>query len=168
MMCGRSKMLILNSGGTLNKRYNALNGELEVPYDNFALEEIVRSCNEQFLIAGVIYKDSLEMDGHDRKKFADIISHSDEDRFVIVHGTDTMDKSAEFLAEIFSENIIVLTGAMKPYEIDKTEASFNLGMAIGFAKIAHEPGVYICMNGYIERWDCLQKNRKLGKFELVK
>lgn len=168
MMYGKSKMLILNSGGTFNKRYNMLSGELEVPYDNFALEEIVKSCGGEFLIAGVIYKDSLEMDSHDRKKFADIIIHSDESKFVIVHGTDTMDKSAEFLSEVFTDKIIILTGSMKPYEIDKTEASLNLGMAIGFAKAVQEAGIYICMNGYIEKWDSLQKNRKLGKFELVK
>jgi L-asparaginase len=167
-MCGRNNMLILNSGGTFNKRYNTLNGELEVPYDNFALDEIVKSCDKSFLIAGLIYKDSLEMDAHDRKKFADIISHSDENKFIIIHGTDTMDKSAEFLSEIFSDHVIVLTGAMKPYEIDKTEASFNLGMAIGFAKAVQDYGIYICMNGHVEKWDCLQKNRKLGKFELVK
>lgn len=161
-------MLILNSGGTFNKRYNMVSGELEVPYDNFALEEIVKSCDGQFSIAGVIYKDSLEMDAHDRKKFGDIISHSSENRFVIVHGTDTMDKSAEFLAEVFTDKIIILTGAMKPYEIDKTEASLNLGMAIGFAKAVQVYGVYICMNGYVEKWDYLEKNRKFGKFKLVK
>jgi len=161
-------MLILNSGGTFNKRYNAISGELEVPYDNLAIEEIVKSCDGQFMIAGVIYKDSLEMDAYDRKQLAEIIMHSLENKFVIVHGTDTMDKSAEFLSEIFTDRMIVLTGAMQPFEIDKVEPSFNLGMAIGFLKSLHENGVYICMNGYVEKWDFLEKNRKLGKFELVK
>jgi L-asparaginase len=161
-------MLILNSGGTFNKRYNAISGELEVPYDNLAIEEIVKSCNGQFMIAGVIYKDSLEMDAYDRKKLAEIIMHSLENKFVIVHGTDTMDKSAEFFSEIFVDRMIILTGAMQPFEIDKVEASFNLGMAIGFLKSLNECGVYICMNGYVEKWDSLEKNRKLGKFELVK
>jgi L-asparaginase len=161
-------MLILNSGGTFNKRYNMLSGELEVPYDNFALEEITKSCDAALSIAGIIYKDSLEMNADDRKQFADIIVHSDEVKFIIVHGTDTMDKTAEFLAEVFTDKIIVLTGAMKPFEIDKVEASFNLGMSMGFLKSIEEHGVYICMNGYIEKWDCLEKNRKLGKFELVK
>jgi len=161
-------MLILNSGGTFNKRYNPLSGELDVPYDNLAIETILRSCDCVYNLAGVIYKDSLEMDIQDRKKLADIISHSDERQFVIVHGTDTMDKSAAFLSEIFTDKIIVLTGAMKPFEIDNVEATLNLGMAIGYAKAAHESGVYICMSGYIELWDKLQKNKKIGKFELVK
>ena len=38
-------MLILNSGGTLNKRYNKQNGDLEVPYDNNTILKILKSCN---------------------------------------------------------------------------------------------------------------------------
>ncbi|MDD2790496.1 MAG: asparaginase domain-containing protein [Sulfurimonas sp.] len=161
-------MLILNSGGTFNKRYNPLSGILEVPYDNLAIETILSSSDCVYNLAGVIYKDSLEMDAEDRKQFANIITHSDERVFVIIHGTDTMDISAEFLSEIFTDRIIVLTGAMKPFEIDKVEASLNLGLAIGFAKAIKEEGVYICMSGHVQKWDAIEKNKKLGKFELVK
>ena len=31
-------MLILNCGGTFNKRYNVVDGTLEVPYDNRAID----------------------------------------------------------------------------------------------------------------------------------
>lgn len=160
-------MLILNSGGTFNKRYNPLNGELEVPYDNFAIEDILSRGDVSYDLAGVVYKDSLEMDSEDRKMIANIIFHSEDDTFVIVHGTDTMDVTAEFLAEIFEDRKIVLVGAMKPYEIDKTEASFNFGMAVGFAKGVCENGVYICMSGHVESYEKMQKNRDLGKFEIV-
>ncbi|DAB30501.1 MAG TPA: asparaginase [Sulfurimonas sp. UBA12504] len=161
-------MLILNSGGTFNKRYNPLSGELDVPYDNLAIEAILTNSDCVYTLAGVIYKDSLEMDLQDRKQLANIVSQSNECVFVIVHGTDTMDKSAAFLSEIFTDKIIILTGAMRPFEIDKVEASFNLGMAIGFAKAAHENGIYICMSGHVKKWDALYKNKQLGKFELVK
>lgn len=160
-------MLILNSGGTFNKKYNKLNGELEVPYDNYAIEKILQSLDFKFDIAGVIYKDSLEMDLNDRKILARVIMESTDDTFIIVHGTDTMHLSAEFLSEIFDDRKIVLVGAMKPFEIDNIEASLNLGMAIGFAKAVSEYGVYICMSGYIELWNKIEKNTKFGKFELV-
>ena len=78
------------------------------------------------------------------------------------------DLSAEFLSEIFEDKKIVLVGSMKPFEIDKVEASLNLGMAIGYLKALNECGVFICMNGFIEPWDKIQKNRKFGKFEIVK
>ncbi len=159
-------MLILNSGGTFNKRYNMLSGELEVPVDNYAIERILESFENKPPLAGVVYKDSLEMDMNDRKMIADIIYHSTEREFVIVHGTDTMDITAEFLSEIFEDRIIVLTGAMKPFEIDNVEASLNLGLAIGFASSCEKDGVYICMSGYIEPWDKIKKNKNLGRFEV--
>ncbi len=160
-------MLILNSGGTFNKRYNSLNGELEVPYDNLAIEKIMSNVNGAYNLAGVVYKDSLEMDSNDRKMLANIIYESTDDKFIIVHGTDTMHVTAEFLSEIFEDRKIVLTGAMKPLEIDNIEASFNLGMAIGFLHSEVENGVYICMSGLIEPWDQIVKNKSIGKFEIV-
>ncbi len=160
-------MLILNSGGTFNKKYNSLNGELEVPYNNSSIEKILQSVESKYDLAGVIYKDSLDMNMDDRKMLAKIIMESKDDTFIVVHGTDTMHMSAEFLSEIFEDRKIVFVGAMKPFEIDTIEASFNLGMAMGFAKALKEHGVYICMNGYVEPWKNIQKNTKFGKFEVV-
>jgi L-asparaginase len=160
-------MLILNTGGTFNKIYNKLNGELEVPYNNSAIDEILENYSLEYDIAGVVYKDSLDMDAHDRKILADIIMESDDDTFIMIHGTDTMHITAEFLNEIFDDRKIILVGAMKPFSIDKIEASFNLGMALGFANNNQENGVFICMNGYVKLWNQLNKNRTLGKFELV-
>ena len=159
-------MLVLNSGGTFNKRYNPLSGELEVPVDNYALERIMADFVEMPPLSGVVYKDSLEMTMEDRKMIADIIFHSSEKEFIIVHGTDTMEVTAEFLSEIFDDRIIVLTGAMKPFEVDKVEASLNFGLALGFAKGCKTNGVYICMNGFVEPWEKIRKNRSLGRFEV--
>lgn len=161
-------MLILNTGGTFNKRYNQLTGELEVPVDNKALESILASSNMKYNKAGVIYKDSLDIDSFDRKMLTSIIMESKEDTFIVIHGTDTMDKTAEFLDAIFDDRKIILVGAMKPFEIEAVEATLNLGMALGFAKAVDKAGVYICMSGYIEPWNLLVKNRKKGSFELVK
>ena len=161
-------MLILNSGGTFNKRYNPLSGELEIPYDNYAIEKILNSYNDSYNLAGVVYKDSLEMDVEDRKMLANIIMESSDDTFIIVHGTDTMELTSEFLDEVFDDRKIILVGAMNPLEIDNIEASLNLGIAIGFSKAVRQNGIYICMNGYVETWNKLQKNRLQGKFELVK
>lgn len=160
-------MLILNSGGTFNKQYNPLSGELEVPYNNDAIKRILESVDVDYDLAGVIYKDSLDMTIQDRKMLASVIMESKDDTFIIVHGTDTMHVSAEFLSEIFDDRKIVLVGAMKPFEIDRVEASLNLGMAIGFARAIAKNGVYICMSGYVETWDNIRKNTKFGKFEIV-
>ena len=161
-------MLILNIGGTFNKRYNMITGELEVPYDNEAVGYILSSATEDFNPAGTVYKDSLQMDSEDRKMIARIIMESSDDTFVLIHGTDTMSVTAEFLDEIFDDRKIILTGAMKPFEIEQSEASFNLGMAIGFAKAKPQNGVYICMSGYVAPWQEIEKNRSAGKFQIVR
>ena len=161
-------MLILNSGGTFNKRYNKINGEFEVPYDSLAVVRVLDSVDSKYDLAGVIFKDSLDMDIEDRKTLTNIIMESKDSSFLIIHGTDTMHETAQFLDEIFEDRKIVITGAMKPYEIDKSEASFNIGMSMGFLKAKPKNGVYICMNGYIKNWSRLTKNKQLGKFELVK
>jgi len=160
-------MLILNSGGTFNKRYNPLNGLMEVPYDNDAVEHILESVHLKYGLAGVVYKDSLEMDSNDRKMIANIIMESSEDTFIIIHGTDTMEESAEFLNEVFDNRKIILTGAMQPFEIDAIEASLNLGVAIGYAQVLEESGVFICMNGFVKPWNKLVKNKNMGRFEFV-
>ena len=160
-------MLILNSGGTFNKRYNPLTGELTVPYDNDAIEKILESINYKYGLAGVVYKDSLDIDVNDRKMLANIIMESTDDTFIIIHGTDTMDLSAEFLDEVFDDRKIILTGSMKPFEIDTIEATLNLGIAIGFSHSVEDYGVYICMNGFVSPWNKLIKNKLLGKFEIV-
>ena len=161
-------MLILNCGGTFNKRYNKLDGTLEVPCDSMAIDEILKSVEADYGVAGVIFKDSLDMDIEDRKMLASIIMQSQDKEFIIIHGTDTIAETAEFLNEIFDDRKIVLTGAMKPYEIDKVESSLNLGISIGFVQACNDNGVYICMNGYISPFEKIVKNKELGKFELVK
>ncbi|MEA3227479.1 MAG: asparaginase domain-containing protein [Campylobacterota bacterium] len=160
-------MLILNSGGTFNKRYNLRTGELDVPYDNNAIEKILESYTPNYDLAGVVYKDSLEIDSNDRKMLTNIIMESTDDSFIIVHGTDTMDITAEFLDSIFEDRKIVLVGAMKPFEIDNVEATLNLGVAIGFLNAQPENGIYISMNGYSIKWNTIVKNRAKGRFELV-
>lgn len=161
-------MLILNSGGTFNKRYNKINGELEVPFDNDAVEEILSYYDAQYDLAGVIYKDSLEMTSDDRRMLANIILDSNDDTFIVVHGTDTMHITAEFLHEVFEDKKIILVGAMEPFEINKIEATLNLGIALGFSKAEIKNGVYISMNGHISLWNKIEKNRDIGKFEIVR
>ena len=160
-------MMILNLGGTFNKRYNPLHGEMEVPVDNKAVESILKNINLDISLAGAIYKDSLDMDLNDRKMLTSIIAESKEKKFIVVHGTDTMRESAEFLDTVLDDRVIILTGAMVPFEIDPVEATANLSMALGYAKAQKEPGIYIAMQGSVEKYNRLVKNRKLGKFELV-
>jgi L-asparaginase len=161
-------MLILNTGGTFNKRYNPISGELEVPYDNFAVESILSSLHVSDMpLAGAVYKDSLEMTAEDRKMIASIILQSEEKVFIVIHGTDTMHLSAALLDALLEDQVVIFTGAMVPFSIDSVEATANLAMAIGFAKSHPSKGAYICMSGEVLPHDQISKNRVRGVFERV-
>ena len=105
-------MLILNTGGTFNKCYNPLTGELFVPSDNGAVEEILQSLVIDIKVQGILYKDSLDMDDTDRSLLADTIAKTDEKVIIVVHGTDTMDLSAEAIARLALQKTVVFTGAL--------------------------------------------------------
>ncbi len=160
-------MKILNTGGTLNKRYNKKSGELEVAFDNNAIDQILQSLSYEVEIAGMIYKDSLEFTDDDRLQLASIIKADTSKVLVVVHGTDSINISAEIVSKVVDDRVIVFTGAMRPYEIDPTEASLNIGLALGFAASQPANGVYICMSGIIAPHEQIRKNRSLGKFEVV-
>jgi len=160
-------MLILNTGGTFNKRYNPLSGAMEVPFDNAAIDAIVSRFTCKFDIAGVLYKDSMEFTNDDRKMIADIILASQERCIVIIHGTDTMHLTAAYLDALLEDRVVVLTGAMVPYEVDTVEATANFAMALGYAQAQSHEGVYICMQGLCAPWDRIEKNREQGRFERV-
>lgn len=157
-------MLILNSGGTFNKRYDPIKGELVVPFDNVAIESILRHNSEHSELAGVLYKDSLDMTQEDRATLCKIIAHSQESQFLLVHGTDTMSKSAAFIAEIIEDKTVVLTGAMVPFSIDGVEATANFALAFGFLQASPPAGVYIAMHGLVLPHNEIIKDYQKGQF----
>lgn len=161
----KSKITVINTGGTFNKRYNSLSGELEVPKDSLALDEIINYCyNIDFEVLNIISKDSLEMSDVDRELIVTTIKNCKNQNIIIVHGTDTMDLTAKYLDEKIKDKTIVLTGAMLPISINKVEATLNFSQAIGFLNSNCENGIYISMHGSVKNYKKLIKNRELGKF----
>ena len=82
-------MLIINTGGTFNKCYDPISGELRVSPDNTIVEAMCEALNIPFRIKGILYKDSLEMNDDDRAQLIVAIKQSPEMSIVIIHGTDT-------------------------------------------------------------------------------
>ncbi|WP_024953624.1 asparaginase domain-containing protein [Sulfurospirillum arcachonense] len=161
-------ILIINTGGTFNKRYNPLKGELEVPVDSLAVDSILKYFyNLSYELQNVIHKDSLEMLDSDRQEMAELIQKSPQKKILIIHGTDTKDKTAKYLENIISDKSIVLTGAMVPLSIDTVEANANFSMALGYLLNEPKNGVYIAMHGLVEKHDTVFKNREVGIFQKV-
>ena len=161
----KSKITVINTGGTFNKRYNPLTGELEVPKDSLALDEIISYCyNIDFDVLNVISKDSLDMSDADREFIVKTIKNCKNENIIIVHGTDTIDLTASFIDENIKDKTIVLTGAMLPISINKIEATLNFAQAIGFLNANIENGIYISMHGSVKNYKKLIKNREIGQF----
>ena len=158
------KVLIISTGGTFNKKYDPTSGELEVDKTSEALEEIASKWLCEFEILNIIGKDSLEITNHDRLELLSTIHQSSYDNIILIHGTDTMDITAEYLSDSEIDKTIVLTGAMVPYSIDATEATANLASAYGYINALEVHGIFIAMNGVIGTYDTVKKDRKKGCF----
>jgi len=163
------EILIINVGGTFNKIYNPITGELEIKKNNSLIMDIFKKVfktNFEINIKGILYKDSLDMTKKDRKRLVSFIQKAKYQNIIIIHGTDTIDKTAKYINKKIKDRNIILTGAMMPYSIDGIEATSNLFLAYGYMQNSIN-GVYIALNGVVHRYDKIKKNRKLGKFEII-
>ena len=157
---------LIATGGTFDKRYDPIAGALG--FGRTHLEAIVRRVrlSGPVVIECPMQIDSLEMTDAHRRRVLEACRASPEDRIVVIHGTDTMVETARVLGEAALPKVVVLTGAMVPYDVAESDALFNLGFAAGCARaLGH--GVWIAMNGEAHRWDRVRKNRTLGVFEAV-
>jgi len=161
------KILIISTGGTFNKIYDPIKGEFSIDQASHALEDIASKWLCKFEIINIIGKDSLDMTNHDRLELLAIISRSEYHHVIIIHGTDTMDVTAEYLFDADLEKQIVLTGAMVPYSVEPVEATANLSSAYGYLNGLDKEGIYISMNGVMGSYDRITKDRIQGKFSLL-
>jgi L-asparaginase len=154
-------------GGTFDKRYDPLRGELVFATSHLAaIVERVR-LTIPVTIETLMQVDSLDMREAHRERVLEACRAATEPALVVVHGTDTMPETAAVLGPVFDDaagKTIVLTGAMVPYAITQSDALFNLGFACACAQTLPS-GVWIAMNGRWHRWDAVRKNRDLGVFE---
>jgi len=162
------KILIISCGGTINKLYNELSGELEI--SESVAQNIYSLARGNLCVreVSIIGKDSLDMTDEDRELLADTVKKAKEENIIILHGTDTMDKSAFVLSESIEDKKVVFVGSMKPYSIERDEAIFNFGCAIGFLRSNPAKGVYISMHSLVLPHDEIYKDREVGVFKPLK
>jgi len=154
------------TGGTIDKQYDAISGELTFPDTHIPalLEEA--NCTLDIEIAVLMQKDSLQMTDSDRNKIDQACSVCSAQQIVITHGTDTMVETALQLQSNpkLTDKTIVLTGAMRPYKLGDSDAAFNIGSALQAVQLA-APGVWVTMNGKLFPANQVIKNTTLGQFE---
>ena len=125
---------IFITGGTFDKEYNELNGQLYFK-DTHMSDLLEMGRNKMPVeIRTLMMIDSLEMTDEDRELIAHQCLQCDEEMIVITHGTDTMSDTAGVIAEKVKDKTIVLTGAMIPITFGSSDGLFNLGSALAFVQ----------------------------------
>ena len=158
---------ILITGGTFDKSYNHISGDLF--FDKTHIPEMLKrsKCRLKIEVKTLLMIDSLEMTENDIEKIIEECKLAKSSRIVITHGTDTVVNTAKKIAERIKNKTIVLTGAMIPYAFgSSSDGFFNLGSALSFVQIL-ESGVYVAMNGQYFLFDNVKKNKEKGFFEKI-
>ncbi|MGA3095426.1 MAG: asparaginase domain-containing protein [Bryobacteraceae bacterium] len=158
------RIRILATGGTCDKEYNELTGELYFKDTHISQMLQLGRCHLKVDVRTLMMIDSLQMTDDDRRMILEHCRRAEESRIVITHGTDSMEQTAAVLGNAIEDKTIVLTGAMIPYTFGSSDGLFNLGTALAFVQVL-PPGVYVAMNGRCFPWRTVRKNRELGIFE---
>jgi L-asparaginase len=167
------RITVITTGGTIEKVYDEASGELvnrasqvRRMLDELHLEDTEISVLELMSI------DSLDMTDADRRRILEAArvagaedSTAGADGIVILHGTDTLASTGELLHQELSKLAVpvVLTGAIRPFEMKRSDALQNLTEAL-FATGALPNGVYAVSHGRALRFPGVRKNRSTGTF----
>jgi L-asparaginase len=159
------------TGGTIDKQYQATTGKLNFPTTH--LPQLLQEANStlDIQVQVLMQKDSLEMTDLDRELIDQACSNCKSQMIVITHGTDTMVETAlsllkHVITHKSSNKTIVLTGSMRPFMLQHSDASFNIGAALMAVQLA-PAGVYICMNGQLFNAGEVKKDKPQGLFKTL-
>ncbi len=165
------RITLISTGGTIEKTYDEVSGALSnrssvVP----RMLNRLRLEQTQVNTVDLMHKDSLELDDEDRARIRDAVRlHSsgltNGDGVIIMHGTDTLCITGEFLLEELAplDVPVILTGAMRPYEMKRSDALQNLTESLLAAGVL-APGVYVVAHGRVLAFPGVIKDLALGTF----
>jgi len=158
------KITFIQTGGTIDKDYPKITGGWAFEIDKPAVERILEKLDPSFSfeILSAFKKDSLMIEDGDRIQLLKMIEELENQKIIVTHGTDTMIETANYLSTIANKTII-LTGAMKPERFYNSDASINLGVAVGAINVL-SPGVYVAMHGVVKKHNEIKRDLESGKY----
>jgi L-asparaginase len=164
----------ITTGGTIEKTYDEATGTIE--NRNSIVRRMLRRLRLEGTSVRVIElmsKDSQQMTEDDRRSVAEAVVAAGgspglptaTSGIVILHGTDTLSHTGEHLLRaVPTPRVpIVLTGAMRPFEMTRSDALQNLTEAV-FATGVLPPGVYCVAHGRALAFPGVVKDREAGTF----
>jgi L-asparaginase len=166
------KIIILTTGGTIEKTYDEEEGML-YNRETVIRNKILQKLRTPYLlieVKSIMSKDSLDMDDQDRKIIKQAIERFSQSAqgIVVLHGTDTVDQTMRYCHEQLSTiNIpVVFTGAMKPLGFDDSDALQNIIESICAVQLL-PLGIYLSFHARIFSAPNLRKNRSKRTFEAI-
>jgi L-asparaginase len=164
----KRRIALISTGGTIEKTYDELRGVLE---NQVSVLDIMLASLELRGVAihrvPLMNKDSLDMSPEDHTLIAQTAGRLAEQHagVVVVHGTDRLAVSGERIVELVGTPAapVVLTGAMRPWELRSTDALQNLTEALLAVQLVR-PGVYIAMHNQVLQFPGVIKDPERGTF----
>jgi L-asparaginase len=165
------RIAIISTGGTIEKTYDEFVGRLDNRFS--VLDAMLASLELRGVTIDripLMNKDSLDMTEADHDLIAKTADEqaAAHDGVVIVHGTDRLAVSGQRIYERMKRNgtlrtPIVLTGAMRPWELRRTDAVQNLTEALLAVQLL-PPGVYVAMHNQVLAFPGVEKDPQQGTF----
>ncbi|MFK7758757.1 MAG: asparaginase domain-containing protein [Phycisphaerales bacterium] len=183
------QITLISTGGTIEKTYDEHAGTLT--NRSSVVQEMLRLLrleDTQINTLQLMQKDSLDLTDTDRSRILDAVrliigpptpqdqapvyDPSNCQGIVILHGTDTLCQTGDWLYNALMDTDmplhipVILTGAMRPFEMKRSDALQNLNEAI-FAASLLAPGVYVVAHGKALPFPGPTKDRERGTFVLT-
>ena len=165
------RIALLSTGGTIEKTYNESDGT--ITNQRSVLDIMIASLMLHGVVierVAVMNKDSLEMNAADHDAISTAaLSHAlTHDGVVIAHGTDRLQHTGERITARATAAgplrvPVVLTGAMRPYELRTTDALQNLTEALLAVQLL-SPGVYVAMHNQVLQFPGVVKDPNRLRF----
>ena len=162
------RLAILSTGGTIEKTYDPFDGALQNRFS--VLDTIIGGLelpNTELTRVQLMNKDSLDMSEADHELIATTAQAKAKthDGVVVVHGTDRLAITGERIYALDPSPVapIVLTGAMRPWELRNTDAVQNFTEALLACKFLPS-GVYAVLHNEVLTFPGVQKNRREARF----
>ncbi len=162
------RLTILTTGGTIDKTYDEFKGSLRNQHTvlDFILGSL-RLPDLSIRHVEVMHKDSLDMTDEDREIIAKAVCDAapTADAIAILHGTDTLADTGEYLCRECGDLQIpvILSGAMRPYEFRDTDAIQNVTEALLAVRLFKD-GVHVAMHNRVLSFPGVVKDRKARTF----
>ena len=163
----KRRIALISTGGTIEKTYDPFQGVMDnsVSVLDVMLAQLTLH-GVQLVRIPLMNKDSLEMTDEDHSLIASTAGSfaKNHDGVLIVHGTDRLHVTGERIVSTLKSPVpIVLTGAMKPWELRSTDAIQNLTEALLAVQLL-PAGVYVAMHNNVLQFPGVIKDLERGTF----